>query len=112
MDVDVVINLRARRGSQVVAEKVQRELPHAGLHTQKPASVCRPKSFRNGVASYFHGTVLRTIPRHLRGGPIPEVEVVNTASDALTVDEHGRPVPLPGGEHGKVLYRGPTNVCA
>src|SRR5262249_30456665 len=42
----------------------------------------------------------------------PEVEIINTGSDVLTVDENGRPVPLPGGEHGKVLYRGPTNVCA
>ena len=37
---------------------------------------------------------------------------MNTGDDALTVDEHGKPVPLRGGEHGKVLYRGPTTVCA
>src|SRR5262249_30904890 len=49
--------------------------------------------------------------RHL-GADIPEVEITNLGSDAMTVDDAGRAVPLPGGGRGQVIYRGPTNVCA
>ena len=37
--------------------------------------------------------------------------MINTGADALTVDDRGRAVPLRGGEHGKLLYRGPVSVC-
>jgi hypothetical protein len=82
------------------------------FHQQKTAFGVLPSFLRQGIAGYFQGLFLRTIPRHLRGGPLPEVEITNTGSDALGVDEHGKAYPLPGGENGKVLYRGPTNVCS
>jgi hypothetical protein len=81
------------------------------FHAQKEAVSVLPKSRRNGLAGYLNGMVLYTIPRGLFRKPI-EVELYNTGEDALTVDENGRPVPLRGGEHGKLLYRGPTSVCA
>jgi hypothetical protein len=82
------------------------------FHQQKTAFGLLPGPWRHGIAGYFQGLILRTIPRHLRARELPEVELVNLGADAFTVDEHGRAVPMPGGEHGKVLYRGPTNVCA
>jgi hypothetical protein len=82
------------------------------FHQQKTAPGVLPRAWRDGIAGYFQGLLLRTIPRHLAAGAPPEVELVNEGSDALTVDDEGRAVPLRGGEHGKVLYRGPTNVCA
>jgi hypothetical protein len=39
------------------------------------------------------------------------VTITNLGEDALTVDAHGRVVPLPGGERGAVLYRGPASVA-
>ena len=82
------------------------------FHQQKSGFGVLPGAWRHGIAGYFQGLLLRTIPRHLRSGVLPEVELVNEGSDALTVDDEGRAVPMVGGEHGKVLYRGPTNVCA
>lgn len=82
------------------------------FHQQKTARGVLPGAWRHGIAGYFQGLFLRTIPRHLMNGDLPEVELTNIGSDAMTVDDEGRAVPMPGGEHGKVLYRGPTNVCA
>jgi hypothetical protein len=82
------------------------------FHRQKEGRGLLPGAMRHGLAGYFHGLLTRTVPRHLKERELPEVEIVNTGSDALGVDERGRPYRLPGGEHGKVLYRGPTNVCA
>jgi len=81
------------------------------FHAQKDAPGILPKSRRSGLAGYLHGMFTRTVPRHLFGTGV-EVELVNTGSDALAVDPDGRAYPLPGGEHGAVLYRGPTSVCA
>jgi diacylglycerol kinase family enzyme len=78
---------------------------------QKQAFGPVPPKMRHGLAGYLNGLFTRTVPRHVMLAPA-EVELVNTGADALTVDERGRVVPLPGGEHGKVLYRGPTTVCA
>lgn len=82
------------------------------FHQQKDGRGLLPTKMRNGLAGYFRGLLTRTVPRHLKQRELAEVEIVNTGADALGVDEHGRPYPLPGGEHGKVLYRGPSNVCA
>ena len=71
-----------------------------------------PQPSRNGLAGYLHGMFTRTIPRHVFGGPMVEVELTNTGEDALGVDDAGRPYPLRGGEHGALLYRGPVSVCA
>jgi diacylglycerol kinase family enzyme len=81
------------------------------FHAQQNGFGLLPQSMRNGVAGYLQGLLTRTFPRHLFMRERPEVELINTGEDAFTIDDHGRPVPLPGGEHGKVLYRGPTSVC-
>jgi diacylglycerol kinase family enzyme len=71
-----------------------------------------PQSARHGLRGYLHGMFTRTIPRHVFMREMVQVELTNTGSDALVVNEHGHIVPLRGGEHGKVLYRGPVSVCA
>jgi diacylglycerol kinase family enzyme len=82
------------------------------FHAQKTGPGVLPEKARAGLGGYLQGLFTRTIPRHLLVREQVEVELVNTGEDALGVDENGRAYPLPGGEHGKVLYRGPTNVCA
>jgi hypothetical protein len=81
------------------------------FYGQKTGLGVLPKSMRQGLAGYFQGVFTRTIPRHLFRNP-DEVELINTGEDALTVDENGQAVRVPGGGHGAVLYRGPANVCA
>jgi Diacylglycerol kinase catalytic domain len=81
------------------------------FHHQKQGFGVMPLKMRQGLAGYLNGLFTRTVPRHVVLQPA-EVELVNTGDDALTVDDQGRVVPLAGGEHGKVLYRGPTTVCA
>jgi diacylglycerol kinase family enzyme len=66
----------------------------------------------SGVASYLTGMFTRTIPRHMLDGGQPQVVVTNLGAPALKIDEHGRAMPLPGGETGAVLYRGPASVAA
>jgi hypothetical protein len=82
------------------------------FHAQKSGFGLLPLSRRSGLVGYLHGLWTRTIPRHLLGGRKIEVELTNSGEDALTVDEGGRIVPLPGGAHGALLYRGPVSVCA
>jgi hypothetical protein len=82
------------------------------FHAQRNGVGVLPRTARNGVAGYLHGMFTRTIPRHLFRPAHVEVELTNTGEDALTVDDNGRPVPLPGGGHGALLYRGPVSVCA
>lgn len=81
------------------------------FHAQKTGPGLLPERMRAGLRGYMHGLFTRTIPRHLRE-PQVEVELTNTGEDALAVARDGRPVPLPGGERGAVLYRGPASVCA
>jgi diacylglycerol kinase family enzyme len=80
------------------------------FHAQKDGVGLLPPGSRDGLAGYLHGLFTRTIPRHLRE-PQVEVEIVNTGADALTVDDRGAPVAVPGGATGAVLYRGPASVC-
>jgi hypothetical protein len=82
------------------------------FHAQKTGFGVLPQRARAGLAGYMQGLFLRTIPRHVFGGPKVEVELTNVGADAWTVDDAGRPIPLRGGEHGKLLYRGPVSVCA
>jgi hypothetical protein len=82
------------------------------FHAQKEGTSLLPRGLRKGLAGYLHGVFTRTIPRNLRNRDLAHVTVTNTGADALTVDADGRAVPLPGGEHGKVIYEGPTTVCA
>jgi diacylglycerol kinase family enzyme len=81
------------------------------FHAQKTGFGLVPRRLRDGLTGYMQGLFTRTIPRHLRE-PQVEVELVNTGDDAMTVDALGRPIPLPAGQRGAVLYRGPTSVCA
>ena len=81
------------------------------FHGQKLGTGPLPQAWRGGLAGYLSGVFTRTIPRNVKSEPV-EVELTNIGSDALGVDEHGRAFPLPGAEHGKVLYRGRAGVCA
>jgi len=78
---------------------------------QKDGLGILPFSWRRGLAGYLQGVFTRTIPRHLVT-PLAEVEITNLGSPALIVDADGRAVPVPGGEAGQVIYRGPAGVCA
>jgi hypothetical protein len=82
------------------------------FYAQKSGFGLIPASRRAGLAGYMQGMFTRTIPRHLFAAKRTEVILTNIGEDAIAVDDQGRPYRLPGGEHGKVLYRGPVNVCA
>ena len=62
-----------------------------------------------GTKGYLRSMFTRTIPRHLRAEQ-PRVRVTNLGAPALAVDDDGRPVPIPGGGSGAVLYEGPISV--
>jgi diacylglycerol kinase family enzyme len=64
-----------------------------------------------GLRGYLGALATRTIPRHLLGNADLRVKVFNLGAPALTVDEQGRVVPMPGGETGALLYEGPVGVC-
>lgn len=81
------------------------------FHAQQSGFGLLPQKARQGVAGYVHGLFTRTAPRHIFTRERLEVELVNTGEDAFTIDASGNPVPLPGGENGRVLYRGPVGVC-
>lgn len=81
------------------------------FHAQKSGFGLLPQKARLGVTGYLQGLLTRTVPRHVFARERVQVELVNTGEDAFTVDEQGKVVPLPGGEHGKLLYRGPFGVC-
>jgi diacylglycerol kinase family enzyme len=64
-----------------------------------------------GLRGYLGAMFTRTIPRHLLGKGSPQVSVYNLGAAALTVDERGAICPLPHGETGALLYRGPAGVA-
>jgi diacylglycerol kinase family enzyme len=66
----------------------------------------------DGLPGYLLGMFTRTIPRHMFGGGPANVVLTNLGAPALTIDAQGRVVPLPGGEPGAVLYRGPASVAS
>ena len=70
------------------------------------------KTFNDGLGGYLKGMFTRTIPRHMFGSGAANVTLINTGDHAMTIDENKRIVPLPGGETGKILYRGPGSVAA
>ncbi len=63
-----------------------------------------------GTKGYFRSLFTRTIPRHLRAKDRPRVRVINLGTPALMIDPEGRPVLMPNGGHGAVLYDGPISV--
>jgi diacylglycerol kinase family enzyme len=73
---------------------------------QAPAAL---RTLGGATFGYLQSLFTRTIPRHL-GGERPRVRVVNLGEPALRADADGRPVPVPGGGAGAVLYEGPLSV--
>jgi hypothetical protein len=83
------------------------------FEAQKTGLGVLPRGARRGLAGYLQGLITRTVPGHLLGRrERVEVELTNTGEDAVGIDDAGRPIPLPEGRHGAVLYRGPASVCA
>ncbi len=82
------------------------------FHAQKNGFGLLPQTRRNGLTGYLHGLGTRTIPRHLFRRRTIEVELTNSGEDAIGVDDAGRPIDLPEGRNGALLYRGPVSVCA
>ena len=64
-----------------------------------------------GLRGYLGAMFTRTIPRHMFGSGTPQVSVYNLGAPALTVDANRAIRPLPGGETGALLYRGPVGVA-
>lgn len=64
-----------------------------------------------GVVGYMATLFGKTVPRQVFRPNPANVRLINTGAPALTVDENGRVVPVPGGETGKVLYEGPYGVA-
>lgn len=64
-----------------------------------------------GLMGYMRSMFTRTLPRHVFGSGPAHVTVINTGEPALQIDEHGNAVPMPSGERGAVLYRGPASVA-
>lgn len=66
---------------------------------------------QSGLRGYLGAMFTRTIPRHLFGAGSANVSVYNLGAPALTVDENRVIRPLPGGDTGALLYRGPASVA-
>lgn len=64
-----------------------------------------------GFAGYARSILTRTVPRHVLRKARPRVRVINLGAPALAIDDHGTPVPVPGGGVGHVLYEGPVGVA-
>jgi len=64
-----------------------------------------------GLRGYLGAMFTRTIPRHVFGGNGPQVSVYNLGAPALTVEANRAIRPLPGGDTGALLYRGPFGVA-
>jgi diacylglycerol kinase family enzyme len=79
----------------------------AQLESQPPGPL---RQAHAGLRGYLSAMVTRTVPRHVFHSP-PTVSVYNLGEDALSVDAEGRPVPLPSGGKGALLYRGPVGVA-
>ncbi|WP_225412536.1 diacylglycerol/lipid kinase family protein [Stigmatella hybrida] len=69
------------------------------------------RSTQAGLRGYLGALFSRTIPRHVFGDGNPQVSLYNLGEPALTVDAQGAIRPLPGGETGALLYRGPAGVA-
>lgn len=64
-----------------------------------------------GFRGYMTALFTRTIPQQLLGKAKLRVKVYNLGAPALTVDERGTVVPLPGGDTGALLYEGPVGIA-
>ena len=63
-----------------------------------------------GTFGYLRSILTRTVPRQISGSR-PSVRVVNLGEPALAIDPSGKPVPVPNGGPGAVLYEGPLSVA-
>jgi hypothetical protein len=86
------------------------ELVH-DFHAQKSGAGILPPGRRHGLMGYMQALLTRTVPRNLTT-PQAEVEIVNMGAEAMTVDQSGALIRIPGATAGEVLYTGPTSVCA
>ncbi|MDC0712396.1 diacylglycerol kinase family protein [Stigmatella sp. ncwal1] len=64
-----------------------------------------------GLRGYLGALFTRTIPRHVFGDGNPQVSVYNLGEPVLTLDAQQAIRPLPGGDKGALLYRGPAGVA-
>lgn len=64
-----------------------------------------------GLRGYLGAMVTRTIPRHMFSASRPQVSVYNLGAPSLTVDANRAIRPLPHGDTGELLYRGPFGVA-
>ena len=69
------------------------------------------RSTQAGLRGYLGAMFTRTVPRHLFGEGNPTVSVYNLGDPALTVDARGSVQPVPHGDKGALLYRGPAGVA-
>ncbi len=69
------------------------------------------RSSQAGLRGYLSAMFTRTVPRHLFGDGNPMVSVYNLGEPALTVDAQGAVQPVPHGDKGALLYRGPAGVA-
>lgn len=75
------------------------------------APVSALRKHQAGLRGYLTAMFTRTVPRHLFGSGNPQVSVYNMGDDALTIDAHGAPKPMPHAGPGALLYRGPAGVA-
>ncbi len=66
---------------------------------------------QGAFVGYMRSMFTRTVPRHVFGSGPAHVTVINTGEPALTINQAGEAVPVPNGERGAVLYRGPAGVA-
>ncbi|ATB51239.1 diacylglycerol/lipid kinase family protein [Corallococcus macrosporus] len=69
------------------------------------------RSTQAGLRGYLGAMFTRTVPRHVFGEGNPMVSVYNLGEPALTVDSRGSVQPVPYGDNGALLYRGPAGVA-
>ncbi|ADO68379.1 diacylglycerol/lipid kinase family protein [Stigmatella aurantiaca] len=69
------------------------------------------KGTQAGLRGYLGALFTRTIPRHVFGDGNPQVSVYNLGAPVLTLDAQRAIRPLPGGDTGALLYRGPAGVA-
>jgi diacylglycerol kinase family enzyme len=84
------------------------------LHDYKQQRLSAPPPLRRlveGKAGYALSIFGRTIVRNVLAPKRPRVRLINLGEPALGFDAAGRPVPVPDGGRGAVLYEGPYGVA-
>ncbi len=69
------------------------------------------RRFSKSVYGYVSAALLRTAPRVAVFGN-PHVVIENLGTEVFAVTGAGRPVPLRGDSHGKILYEGPVGTAS